>query len=99
MPAQHQRKKPPITSQRKQMIYAIHLAQPFLQFFALMAVLFFLSRCSPLSSSSDKSPKKSASDNSALATPSDAALEEDIKKAEREIGDAQELALVTKSNF
>jgi hypothetical protein len=48
------KKKAPKTARKKAWLHAFYLMQPFMQFFALMAIILFLARCSPLSPSTDK---------------------------------------------
>jgi hypothetical protein len=102
MPARNRSKKPPAAPKRKRMLHALYMAQPFLQFFALMAVFFVLGRCSPLSPSSDKSVLKNISDG-VKATPNEsgenAALEQDIKKELREISDVGEMPVQSQSEY
>jgi hypothetical protein len=51
------KKSRPRASKQKRLIHAFYLAQPVLQFMALIAMLGILSRCSPLSPSTDKVPQ------------------------------------------
>ena len=39
------KKKAPRTSRKKAWLHAFYLVQPFMQFFALMAIILFLARC------------------------------------------------------
>jgi len=54
MPAKAITRRAPKTTRRKVWVHAFYLCQPFLQFFALIAVLIVFTRCSPLASSTDK---------------------------------------------
>lgn len=78
MPAKAKAHRAPKTARKKVWVHAFYLLQPFLQFFALVAVLFIFARCSPLAPSTDKSALKSSgpitTDTSSLAEA--AALEE-----------------------
>lgn len=104
MPARKSSKKPPAAPRRKRVLHALYMAQPFLQFAALMAVLFVLGRCSPLASSTDKSALKKTSDNGVVATPhseqgQSQALEEDIRKSLRDMNEPEELELASEREF
>lgn len=103
MPARKNSKKPPAAPRKKRALHALYMAQPLLQFFALMAVLFVLGRCSPLSSSTEKSALKKTSDNGVVATPTEQGLsqaqEEDIRKSLRDLNDAEELSVVSEKEF
>ena len=95
-------KKPPVARRRKRALHAFYLAQPFLQFAALMAVLFTLGRCSPLASSTDKGSRLQnasslASPHTALAIQS--AEEEDIKRELKDLRGADELDVISQSDF
>ncbi len=85
------------------MLHALNMAQPFIQFFALMLVLFVLGRCSPLSPSSEKSRLKGISENGVSATPTETgeslALEEDIKKSLRDVSEEEEMAVFSQSEY
>jgi hypothetical protein len=48
------RTRAPRATRRKLWVHTFYLAQPFLQFFALIAIMLILARCSPLSPSTDK---------------------------------------------
>ncbi len=48
-------KKLPKSPWKKRLVHTFYLVQPMLQFMALIAVMTFLARCSPLASSTDKS--------------------------------------------
>jgi hypothetical protein len=92
----------PVAPRRKRLLHALYLAQPLLQFAALMAVLFVLGRCSPMSSSQDKSVNKATS--SGLATPhsrpSDQnAEEQDIQKLLSDVANSEDLPLLSQSDF
>jgi|GEM_PF-5264408 len=95
-------KNPSAAKKRKRMLHAFYLAQPFLQFAALMVVLFVLGRCSPLSPSSDKSVLKNISDG-VKATPTEngenAALEDAIKEANHELSDEPVMAAVSQTEY
>lgn len=54
MPAKANTHRAPKTTRRKVWVHAFYLCQPFLQFFALIAVLIIFTRCSPLAPSTDK---------------------------------------------
>jgi hypothetical protein len=107
MPTKKPRKKPPVASQRKQIIYAFYLVQPFLQFFALIGVLFFLTRCSPLSPSTDKANKPKPVTENAVVSTSPAApdtaeepfADSEIEQAEKEIADDEEMPILSKGKF
>lgn len=104
MPARKSSKKPPAAPRRKRVLHALYMAQPLLQFAALMAVLFVLGRCSPLASSTEKSALKKTSDNGVVATPhteqgQNQALEEDIRKSLRDLNEPEELALASEKEF
>jgi hypothetical protein len=77
------------------------LAQPIFQFVALAAVLLALGRCSPLSPSINEekmSALKSA--NSGSPIPHDGSAEEqDIKREMKQISTADELPLISESDF
>jgi hypothetical protein len=83
-------------------MHAFYLAQPFLQFMALMAVLFTLSRCSPLASSTDKGSKMlNASSLGSTHTPLaiQSAEDEDIKRELKDLRGADELDVIGQSEF
>lgn len=48
------RKSPPPATLKKRLIHTFYLVQPVIQFFALVAIIGILSRCSPLAPSTDK---------------------------------------------
>jgi hypothetical protein len=96
------KKNPPVARRRKRALHAFYLAQPFLQFVALMAVLFTLGRCSPLASSTDKGSKmlgasSVGSPHTALAIQS--AEDEDIKRELKDLRGADELDVIGQSDF
>ncbi len=106
MPARNRSQKPPAAPRSKRMLHALYMAQPLLQFVALMAVLLVLGRCSPLSPSTEKSALKKTSDNGVVATPAgpseqanNQAQEEDIKKSLRDVNDAEDVAVVSEKEF
>ena len=103
MPSRQRRKQPPSASRRKRFLYAFYLVQPFLQFAALMTVFFALSRCSPLSSSQDRSSLQKAVSDGVKAVPGDnldqRAEEEDVKRELKEISSSDDLAVVSESEF
>lgn len=104
MPARKSSKKPPAAPRKKRVLHALYMAQPLLQFAALMAVLFVLGRCSPLASSTEKSALKKTSDNGVVATPhteqgQNQALEEDIRKSLRNLNEPDDLALASEKEF
>ncbi len=103
MPARKHSKKPPAAPRKKRAMHALYMAQPLLQFFALMAVLLVLGRCSPLSSSTEKSALKKTSDNGVIATPTEQGLnqaeEEDIRKSFRPLNEAEEIAVESEKEF
>lgn len=95
-------KKPPIASRRKRAVHLFYLAQPFLQFVALMAILLVLGRCSPLASSTDKGAKMVSA--SSLASPHTeqaikGAEDEDIHNELTDVRSADELAVIKQSDF
>ncbi len=96
-------KNPPAAKKSKRMLHALYMVQPFLQFAALMAVLFVLGRCSPLSPSSDKSRLKSISENGAIAVPTergeDAATEEAIKQTIHDVSENEEMPVISQSAY
>lgn len=101
MPVLINTKKLPPASKRKRLLHAFYLAQPFLQFFALMAVLFVLGRCSPLSPSTDRSVVRSFSDNGVKATEQSLtqAEELDINNSLQDISDLSSIAVISQSQF
>lgn len=103
MPSRKSSKIPPAASRRKRMLHAIYMAQPLLQFAALMAVLFVLGRCSPLSPSTEKGALKKTSDNGVIATPSEngqnQAIEEDIKRSLKPLNETEDTAVVSEKAF
>lgn len=79
-------------------MHALYLAQPFLQFVALMAVLFVLGRCSPLAPSTDKSVQKTFSDGvktTRSETGENRAEGEDLKNSMLEIQGVPELEVIS----
>ncbi len=105
MPAKQKsrNKRPPAASKRKRVIHALYLAQPFLQFFALMAVLFVLGRCSPLASSSDHRRLDKISSSGLVSSSSDGAAsraeEEEIKRSSKELSETDELPIISQSDY
>lgn len=99
MPARVRSKNIPVAPRRKRLLHAFYLAQPFLQFVALMAVLFTLGRCSPLAPSTDKSVLKNSS-NGVTATHSEhgvnVAIEEDSMK---DLSRSDDLSVMSQTNF
>ena len=96
------KKNPPVAPRRKRALHAFYLAQPFLQFVALMAVLFTLGRCSPLASSTDKGSKllsASSAANPHTAQAIQSAEDEDIKRELKDLRAADELDVISQSEF
>jgi hypothetical protein len=54
MPAKAKPSRAPKTTRRKVWVHSFYLLQPFVQFFALVAVLLIFTRCSPLAPSTNK---------------------------------------------
>jgi len=103
MPSRSHSKNPPVAKRRKRFLYALNLAQPFLQFFALMAALLVLGRCSPLAPSNERSLNRSASDG-VIATHNplnDIQAEElDIQRALKDApSEVEELTVISQPAF
>jgi hypothetical protein len=103
MPAKSFKNQLPAASKRKRFLHAFYLAQPFLQFFALMAVMIILSRCSPLASSVDRTYGSGSALGGLQAGPAENAQtivkEELVRKSMKEITDASELKIVSEAAF
>lgn len=83
-------KRAPKASRPKIWVHTFYLLQPFVQFFALIAVMLILARCSPLAPSTDRVGALNANppiDNSEQAAA--AALEQEIQASLSEINTTQ----------
>lgn len=81
------KRRAPRASRKKTWLHTFYLIQPFVQFFALMATVLFLARCSPLSPSTDKSStlQANALGDQSSAQAELAAQEEAIQKSLKEV--------------
>jgi hypothetical protein len=102
MPAKATKKQPPAAPIGKRAVHAFYLAQPLLQFLALMAVFFVLVRCSPLNSSTDRTLKKISADGAvatSIKTGDAQAEEEDIKHALKDASDSDEMTVYSEAEY
>lgn len=99
MPARNRSNNLPAAPKRKRMLHAVYLVQPFLQFFALMAVLFVLGRCSPLSPSKEIARMKSFSDNGVIATPAENGDSIAIEEHYKEISAHESMPIFSQASF
>ncbi|HEY8280002.1 MAG TPA: hypothetical protein VIH99_10275 [Bdellovibrionota bacterium] len=104
MPSRLKRKKAPAAPKGKRILHALYLAQPFLQFAALMAIMLVLSRCSPLAPSTERGLNQLSSN---ATTPSQTengnsqAEEKDIEELLRssKVDSAETLLVTSETKF